>query len=186
MTREPRRGGRGARRNPQAARRGGNGEGWAKGVGTSLACRTCLNCSSKLHVCCDDVDDSDECEDADDADWRCPGAETARSPVLALLGVAPGGGRKAAAAAAAAAGCGNEKGSEKAAPPWPAPDVGVSPGAGCGALGGLHSSRSSDDRPLPLLLLLLLFWKRGRARRYRHCKLASRGLGVSLAFPPDS
>jgi hypothetical protein len=71
-----------------------------------------LNCSSKLHVCCDDEDDSDECDDAEDMElWR--GAPDVGGGGKLGCGAVMGGPAEAEALMGgrkAADGCGNGNG----------------------------------------------------------------------------
>jgi hypothetical protein len=77
-----------------------------------------LNCSSKLQVCCEDEDDSEECDDPEEMEfWRA--AADVEDGGNVGVGAAIGGGAEAAALMGgrnAAAGCekGNGSGKEKA------------------------------------------------------------------------
>jgi hypothetical protein len=74
-----------------------------------------LNCSSKLHVCCEDEDDSEECDDPEEIEfWR--DEPTAEGGGKVGVGAAIGGGADVAALMGgrnAADGCGKGKGSGK-------------------------------------------------------------------------
>ena len=66
----------------------------------SLACRTCLNCSSKLQVCCEPLLLSEECDEPDE--WTLLLGKGA--------GVVEAGGAPGFASWGRKAGCGNENG----------------------------------------------------------------------------
>ena len=74
-----------------------------------------MNCSSKLHVCCEDEDDSEECDDPEEIEfWR--DEPTAEGGGKVGVGAAIGGGADVAALMGgrnAADGCWKGKGSGK-------------------------------------------------------------------------